>query len=147
VATLEIPDLNEHVAMPALKKGLRTSRLTFSLDKKFSKSYAELLSRAQKYADTEEQAANRRLIEGKPHSKNKKNRGQGPPISNNNNKYTNRRRSPPRPRTPGGRFDFYTPLNLPREKIFLEIEKENYLQQSRPMKASSFIRNRNKYCL
>ena len=58
-ATLEIPDLNEHVAMSALKKGLRTSRLTFSLDKKFPKSYAELLSRAQKYAAAEEQAANR----------------------------------------------------------------------------------------
>jgi len=95
-ATLEIPDLNEHVAMSALKKGLRTSRLTILLDKKFPKSYAELLLRAQKYTNAEEQAANRWLTEGKPPSKKKNNRGQGPPTpnNNNNNKYTDRRRSP-----------------------------------------------------
>ena len=28
----------------------------------------------------------------------------------------------------------------------MEIEKENYLQRPRPMKASSSIRNRNKFC-
>ena len=37
-AMLEIPDLNEHVAMSALKKGLRTSGLLFSWIRSFLKA-------------------------------------------------------------------------------------------------------------
>ena len=54
---MEVPNLNEQVALSAMKKGLKASRFTFSLDKKTPKTYAELLTRAQKYALAEEQAA------------------------------------------------------------------------------------------
>ena len=53
-ATLEISNLNEHVAMPALQKGLKSSRFTFFLDTRFLQSYTELLAIAQKYAAAEE---------------------------------------------------------------------------------------------
>ena len=59
-ATTEIPDLNEHVAMSALKMGLKPSKLTFSIDKSSPKDYAALLEKAHKYALAEEQATNRR---------------------------------------------------------------------------------------
>ena len=56
-ATLEITDLNEVVAMSALKKGLKQSRFTYSLDKTFLKTYPELLARASKYIWVDEGAA------------------------------------------------------------------------------------------
>ena len=58
-ATLEITDLNEFVAMLALKKGLKQSRFTYSLDKTFPKTYSELLARASKYIREDEGAASR----------------------------------------------------------------------------------------
>ena len=59
MATLEITDLNEFVAMSALKKGLKQSRFTYSLDKTFLKTYSELLSRASKYIRADGGAASR----------------------------------------------------------------------------------------
>ena len=59
VATLEITDLNEFVAMSALKKGLKQSRFTYSLDKTFPKTYSKLLARASKYIRADEGAASR----------------------------------------------------------------------------------------
>ena len=56
-ATLEITDLNEYVAMSALKKGLKQSRFTYSLDKIFPKTYSELLALASKYIRADEGAA------------------------------------------------------------------------------------------
>lgn len=49
IATLEVLDLNESMTMLAIKKELRSSNFTFFLDKKFLKSYSELLARAKKY--------------------------------------------------------------------------------------------------
>ena len=65
MATLEITDLNEYVAMSALKKGLKKSRFTYSLDKTFPKTYFELLARASKYIRADEGATSRRETEGK----------------------------------------------------------------------------------
>ena len=42
-ATLEVDHLDDLVAMSALKRGLRISRLTYSLDKNPARSYAEVL--------------------------------------------------------------------------------------------------------
>ena len=43
VATLEVDHLDDLVAMSALKRSLRISRLTYSLDKNLARSYAEVL--------------------------------------------------------------------------------------------------------
>lgn len=45
VATLEVYNLNEFVAMLVMKKGLRTSHFTYLLDKTHPKSYLEMLTR------------------------------------------------------------------------------------------------------
>lgn len=58
-ATLKVQDLNESVALLAMKKGLQSSIFTFFLDKKFSKTYLELLERMHKYALAEEGAISR----------------------------------------------------------------------------------------
>lgn len=49
-ATLEVKNLNESIMMSVLKRGLRNGCLTFSLDKNFLGSYAELLECATEYA-------------------------------------------------------------------------------------------------
>ena len=69
---MEIPNLNEHMAMSALKMGLKPSKLTFSIDKSSPKDYAALLGKAHKYALAEEQAATRRQAEGKSAKKGNK---------------------------------------------------------------------------
>lgn len=53
-ATLEIYNMDESIAMLALKRGLRSFRFTYSLDKTYPKSYSELLTHAQKYIRVEE---------------------------------------------------------------------------------------------
>ena len=52
--TLEVTDLDQMVAMLAMKDTLKPSRFLFSLEKKFSISFFEMLSHAKKYANTEE---------------------------------------------------------------------------------------------
>lgn len=44
VATLEIYNLDELMAMLAMKRGLHSSQFNFSLDKTYPKSYSELLA-------------------------------------------------------------------------------------------------------
>ncbi|XP_073103311.1 uncharacterized protein [Elaeis guineensis] len=43
VTTLEVRDLNEDMVISVMKKGLKGSRFTYSLDKTLSRTYAELL--------------------------------------------------------------------------------------------------------
>ena len=50
VATVDIPHLNEDIAMAATKGGLRSSRFTYSLKKNFLRTYLELLEHAHKYS-------------------------------------------------------------------------------------------------
>lgn len=66
---LEIYDLDERVAMLALKRGLHSSRFTYSLDKIYQKSYSKLLTRAQKYIWAEEATVVRWEIDRKPRRK------------------------------------------------------------------------------
>ena len=64
-ATIEIKDLNEDMAISVMKRGLRGSQFTYSLDKTLLQTYAELLERVYKYICADEGASNRRQTEGK----------------------------------------------------------------------------------
>ena len=64
-ATLEVKDLNENMTISAIKRGLRGSRFTYSLDKTLPRTYAELLERAYKYMRVDEGASDRLWTEGK----------------------------------------------------------------------------------
>ena len=75
VATLEIRELNEDMAISIMKRGMRGSRFTYSLNKTLSRIYAELLKRAYKYIHTDEGASNRHQTDEKCQKKKlKKNR-------------------------------------------------------------------------
>lgn len=62
LAILEIYNLDESVAMLAMKRGLRSSRFIYSLDKTYLKSYSKLLIHAQKYIHAKE-ATSKKLME------------------------------------------------------------------------------------
>ena len=64
-ATLEVRDLNEDIAISAMKRGLRRSRFTYSLDKILPQTYAELLECAYEYMYVDEGASDRRQTENK----------------------------------------------------------------------------------
>ena len=57
---MEITDLDQTIAMTAMKDGLRPSRFLFSLEKRFPVDYAEMLSLADKYVNAEEAMASKR---------------------------------------------------------------------------------------
>ena len=68
-ATLEVRDLNEDMAISAMKRDLRRSRFTYSLDKTLLRTYAELLERAYKYFRMDEGASDRCQTEEKSQKK------------------------------------------------------------------------------
>ena len=120
-ATLEVRDLNEDMAISAMKRGLRASRFTYSLDKTLPRTYVELLECAYKYMRADEGASDRRSTEFKG-PKKKRRKGQDPAESSR--PPTDGRVSPPRrnqksprrqiPRPTHPRYDSYTPLSAPR---------------------------------
>nr|XP_019702910.1 uncharacterized protein LOC109505143 [Elaeis guineensis] len=92
-ATLEVRGLNEDMAVSAMKRGLRSSRFTYSLDKTLPRTYAELLERAYKYMRADEGASDRRLAEPRgPKEKRRKGREPAEPSR----PPTSSRLSPPR---------------------------------------------------
>ena len=60
--TLEITDLDQMITMMAMNGGLRPSMFLFSLKKRFSMDYAEMLFRVDKYANAEEAMASKREL-------------------------------------------------------------------------------------
>ena len=51
---LEVKDLNEDIAISAMKRGLRRSKFSYSLDETLPQTYAELLERTYKYICVDE---------------------------------------------------------------------------------------------
>ena len=118
-ATLEISDLDQTVAMTTMKGGLKTSRFLFSLEKRFPADYAEMLARAEKYANAEEaMAARKDTSSSRPEKREKRKRKE--PVEEVR---------APRPRSllPPRRYQEYTALNQPQSQILMEIhDQEEY---------------------
>lgn len=128
-AILEIYDLDEHVAMLASKRGLRSSKFTYSIYKTYPRSYLELLTCAQKYIWVEEVVVVQQETDGKPRRKK-------PWEDPSNNQVEKPTTSHPRSlklRKP--KYPDYTPLLAPRMNILMKIEGEKFLQWPPPMKS------------
>ena len=90
-ATLEVRDLNEAMAVSAMKRGLRGSRFTYSLDKTLPRTNAELLKRAYTYIRMDEAASDRYQTDKK--DQKKKQKKSKPPIESSRSTI-NKRASP-----------------------------------------------------
>ena len=119
-ATLEVRDLNEDMAISAIKRGLKGSRFIYFLDKTLLRTYAELLERAYKYMHADEGASDRCLTESTGQKeKQKKNRAPAESSRPPTDKRVSPRRQSPRlprrqsPRPMHHRYDSYTPLSAP----------------------------------
>ncbi|XP_073110866.1 uncharacterized protein [Elaeis guineensis] len=119
--TLEVRDLNEDMAISAMKRGLRRSRFTYFLDKTLPRTYAELLEHAYKYMRADEGASDRCLTEAKgPKEKRRKGRAPAEPSKPPTDKQVSPQRWSPRsprrrsPRPTRSKYDSYTPLSAPR---------------------------------
>ena len=64
-------DLDQMVAMSAMKGTLKSFRFLFSLEKKFSTSFLKMLSRVEKYANVEEAFLARKTVALGPSEKGK----------------------------------------------------------------------------
>ncbi|XP_073117756.1 uncharacterized protein [Elaeis guineensis] len=150
-ATLEVRDLNEDMAISAMKRRLRESRFTYSLDKTLPRTYAELLERAYKYMRADEGSSDRRSTEFKG-LKEKRRKGRDPaepsrPSTDGRVSPPRRNQKSPRRRTPKPtrpRYDSYTPLSAPRVQILMEIKGKEYLRRPLPLKAKGL--DQRKYC-
>ena len=71
-ATLEVRDLNKDMAISVMKKGLRGSRFTYSLDKNLPRTYVEFLEHAYKYIHVDEGATDQHQTEEKDQKKKQK---------------------------------------------------------------------------
>ena len=54
IAALEVRNLDQSIAIAALKGGLQKNDLLFSLEKKYPRNFADLLARVEGYARVEE---------------------------------------------------------------------------------------------
>ena len=111
IATLEVKDLDEAMAIAVMKRGFWNSKFTYSQVKMLPRSYAELLERAQKYIRIEEAVTDRCQFEGKGQKK-KARKGRG---SREPNRIRIEKEAPSfwlsqKPKNFIGKYDSYTPL-------------------------------------
>ena len=144
-ATLEVSDLDQMVAMSAMKGALKPSRFLFSLKKKFSISFSKMFSHVEKYANAEEALSARKTSvpspfdKGKGKEREKEKRKRKEPASNER---PGQVRGSSKPSS--SRFHNYTFLNTPRSKILMEIQDQ--LPPPRRMFTPAARRNPNKHC-
>ena len=141
VAALEVRNLDQSVAMAALKGGLQKNDLLFFLEKKYPRDFVDLLARAEGYARAEEafkmkdeEAVKQRQAgdsskptvekgpsEARLHS--------GTPLGHRHvwtPPRAHKQRSPDhrvRRSSPPERFYSYTPLNASKTQVLMEVRE------------------------
>lgn len=121
VAILEIYNMDEPVAMLALKRELWTSWFTYFLDKKPSKTYLELLAHARKNIRAKVANHTLREFDGGPLKK----QARGEPSEPLEQKAISIHREAPKLKDIPTRDKKYIPLLILRAKILNEIEGEH----------------------
>ena len=106
-ATLEVKIFNEAVVISTLKRGLRSNRLIFFLNKNFSDTYDKIFDRVRKYAQVEEEEASLRQAKKDKNEKKRSRENDEAPQS----KGPDPPRKNSRSRNPPQCFDSYTPLS------------------------------------
>ena len=148
-AARQVKDFSEVGAVMAFTQGLRHGRLSWSLSKRGPTSYRELMERAEKYATAED------VSESKSHStfeepvdthkkwgRQSRDKGKEPQTS----RQVNTGESTRNYRTFREKFDHYTPMRFPLDKMLDIANKEKLLRNPEPLQTPPEKRNRKISC-
>ncbi|XP_059639298.1 uncharacterized protein LOC132281621 [Cornus florida] len=127
---LTVEEADDKVALAAFMGGLQTSRFLFFLSEEPPTSMAELLVRAKKHMNAEDAMMARKGKEGDDKKADKKR----PALITKDEKKTkykkpmiNQNERASRYKS-AKRYTNYTPLNMPIDQVFLQIQDEPYLK-------------------
>ena len=138
---LSIDEADDKILVAAFTNSLWKGKFLFSLYKNDPKTMLEVLYRATKYMNAEDALLAR---EEKPRKRERledTRQDQGWKKPRSRDRWDERR-----PKTPGGRFTNFTPLNAPLDQVLMQIKDEGTLTFSGKLKSDPTKRPRNKYC-
>ncbi|XP_057953323.1 uncharacterized protein LOC131147775 [Malania oleifera] len=143
-ATLEIHNLNMGVVLETLTTTLQPGSFLYSLGKKPPVDMGELMARAQNYINLEEMIDTRRnRIELKRKSNS---RETGESSRSMKRQETSMLLTSPKVRGQSSKFPTYTPLNVSRSEVLMQIWKKDYVSWPEPMRTLLHKRNMSKFC-
>ncbi|KAK1365344.1 hypothetical protein POM88_040905 [Heracleum sosnowskyi] len=137
--TLNIPDLDNKVAMIALQQGTTDVFFKMSLAKHPPESMTELQQRVGKYIKAEESMKKTDTGGGNNGGSNKRKTEQEYDVKDKYPRTT-------RDSDSDTKFTEYARLNAPRSQILFDIEKDRDFRWPKPLRGDPEKRNKNKYC-
>ncbi|XP_059669890.1 uncharacterized protein LOC132315551 [Cornus florida] len=145
---LQVEETDDKVALAAFMGGLQTSRFLFSLSEEPPTNMAELLVRAKRHMNAEDAMIARKGKEGEDKKSDKKR----PALTIRDEKETKYKKPMVNQNERASRYKNterytnYTPLNMPIDQVFLQIQDEPYLKWPPKLKSDPARRPRDKYC-
>ncbi|GKV46364.1 hypothetical protein SLEP1_g53349 [Rubroshorea leprosula] len=152
---LEINSFNQAVGITAVIQGLQHERFRDSLIKYPAATFNEINNRSLKFITVEEYALSQKPILSKIQNLDWRDEGQSRkqiktvqnrgPMSTSTSRFRKPNSVPPQqitnkaPRT-------WTPFNLSRSQIFMQIKNKMDLRRPRPMRSSAATRDHTRYC-
>ncbi|KAL8103834.1 hypothetical protein AgCh_028144 [Apium graveolens] len=141
---LQVPDLDDKVAMIALQQGTRDEFFKISLAKRPPESMLQLQDRAEKYIKVEE-IIRKTVVNNEP-AGGKKQKTDLEYIAKDKYPRTEQNTdSTPKKGGPGQKFTEYAKLNDLRSQILMEIEKNRDMYWPKPLKADPTKLDKSKY--
>ncbi|XP_059650655.1 uncharacterized protein LOC132296472 [Cornus florida] len=145
---LQVEEADDKVALAAFMGGLQTSRFLFSLSEEPPTNMAELLVRAKRHMNAEDA-----MIAGKgKEGEDKKSDKKRPALTIRDEKETKYKKPMVNQNERASRYKNterytnYTPLNMPIDQVFLQIQDESYLKWPPKLKSDPARRPRDKCC-
>ncbi|GKV25716.1 hypothetical protein SLEP1_g35111 [Rubroshorea leprosula] len=154
-AVLEVNSFDQTVGIVAVIAGLKHDRFRDSLIKHSATTFSEVNDRSLKFITVEEYA----LAQNPPPSKNQNPKWREDNLSQKRMRMAQNRGSMPTSTSRFGRPNStppqqsagkppinWTPFNLPRSQIFMQIKNKMDLRRPDPMKTAAATRNHTRYC-
>ncbi|XP_057949272.1 uncharacterized protein LOC131144550 [Malania oleifera] len=143
-ATLEAHNLDMGVALAALTTALQPGSFLYSLGKNPPVDMGELMARAQKYINLEELMDTRGSRIELKRKRNSREMGESSRSAKRHENTT--LLTSPNMRWQSSKFSTYTPLNILRSEVLMQIRKKDYVSWPEPMRTPLHKRNVSKFC-
>ncbi|XP_057948271.1 uncharacterized protein LOC131143934 [Malania oleifera] len=143
MTTLKIHNLDMGVALAALTTAPQPRSFLYSLGKKPPLDMGELMIQVENYINLEEMMDTR----GSRIERKRKNnsRESGDSFRSVKRHETSALHPGPKMRGQDNKFSTYTPLNVPRSELLMQIRKKDYISWPEPMRTPLHKRNMSKF--